>query len=128
MITKYDERVYTKPNNEVEFREVIDKVFSSMENMGNELVEFSGRMHRVQPKLVMEKFDSIITKYGFEVDARNCIHAYGIGNNNEWIIRDENLVEMGSLHCTDNMYGKVIMYVTIRGEKIKRTVLEYRGG
>jgi hypothetical protein len=34
-------------------------------------------------------FDELISKDGFEIDARSVRHAYGIGNNNEWDVLDK---------------------------------------
>lgn len=106
---------------EDEFIKAVDKVFLAMQRQGSGgMTEYSNGMDRVQPLLVMKRFDAYITRYGFNVDMSECSHSYGIGNNHEWMIRDINLVKVGSLHCTNDMYGGVIMFVTVKGEKIRK--------
>ena len=67
---------------------------------------------------MMKVFDSIISKHGFEIDARTLRHAHGIGNNKEWDVVDKNIEKVGSFMAVDNMYSGAILSVYIRGERL----------
>ena len=121
MITETDSRVYTPSKYENEFRKAINAIYDYAKTLTRkEVGEYEYGGYRARPKLVMYELDKYMQPLGFEVDARECKHAYGIGNNNEWIIRDNDLVQVGELHCTNDMFGGVIMYITIFGKRIKR--------
>lgn len=119
MITAKDPRVATQSKYVKELKTAMDEVYETLPKChGSVLGKKDYINHHLSAHKVMAKIDEIIMKYGFEVDARECKHAHGIGNNNEWKIVDRELEHVAELHCINNMYGGVIVYVTLNGDKL----------
>lgn len=121
MITEYDNRVYTKSKYEEEFKNICFDVLNHMREHFMEYTEKSsslGYSNTFRARTIAKEFDKLISEYGFELDERTLTHAYGIGNNNEWKVADKDLNYVAEFHATDNMYCGVIVYVTIRGERL----------
>lgn len=121
MITKYDERVYVESKYIEEFKKVVIKTLDYMREHFMEYKEpraSLGYSYEFRARNIAIIFDSLISKYGFELDERTLTHAYGIGNNNEWEVVDKNLDPVGKFYATNNMYCGVILGVTVKGEKI----------
>ena len=121
MITEYDKRVYKQSEYIEKFYEAIKYAMNYIrKNFMDyaEKPEINGYSNKFKPNTIMKAFDTLILKYGFEIDARTIRHAYGIGNNNEWDIVDKNLIKIGEFYATNNMYHGVILGVQIEGKTI----------
>ena len=120
MITKYDERVCSNEYDE----ECKKACLIAMKYIREHFMNYAkkgdlGYSNKFKPYDIMEAFDKIISKYGFEIDSRSLRHAYGIGNNNEWdIVDSKNLTPIGEFYATNNMYNGVYLGVHIKDKKI----------
>ena len=121
MITKDDPRVSKGIGHKPKLELAIDETFRILPkldggNVGN--YNYGYREYELDVDKVMEQVDKILIRYDFDVDARECKHAFGIGNNNEWNIVDKELEPFAELHCTDDMFGGVIVYFTMNGDRL----------
>lgn len=119
MITEADERVNTSKYIK-EFENVakdalnyIRKNFMDYAEKGDPGYTYEFRAYKM-----MKVFDDLISKHGFEIDARTLRHAHGIGNNKEWDVVDKNLEKVGNFSAVDNMYSGSYLTVTTRGKRL----------
>ena len=119
MISDYDERI-----NNGNFEGYEESARKALKHIRENFMDYAeppeirGYSHTFNPYVFRNLFDELISKDGFEIDARSLRHAHGIGNNHKWDVLDEELNKVGEFWANDNMYQGIYIGTNVKGRKI----------